>query len=61
MLYRNMNKVYIDEDWVVQQYLKIEKEKSWDALDDRQDLLVLNLEEEIFAESQGAAAPEDVL
>ena len=61
MLYRNMNKVYIDEEWVVQQYLKLEKEKTWNTLEDQHDLLVLNLEEEIYAEDQGVAPSEDVL
>jgi hypothetical protein len=53
MLLRNMNKVYIDEEWVVKRYLELQKSKDWDALKDRNDMLVLQLEREIYAENQG--------
>ena len=61
MLYRNMTKVYIDEEWVVKRYLKMEKAKSWDALEDRHDLLVLDLEKEIYGENQGVAPSEEAI
>jgi hypothetical protein len=50
---RNMHQVYIDEEWVVQQYLALEKTKGWDKLESRDDLLVLNLERELLAEELG--------
>ena len=53
MLLRNMNKVYIDEEWVVQRYLELEKSKGWDSLKDRHDLLVLGLEREIHDTNMG--------
>jgi sensor histidine kinase YesM len=53
MLLRNMNKVYINEEWVVKRYMELQKSKDWDQLKDRNDLLVLQLEREIYAENQG--------
>ena len=49
----NMQQVYIDEAWVVQQYLIFEKDNLWAKLDEREDLLVLNLERELQAEDLG--------
>ena len=49
-----MQHVYMDENWVVEQYLKMEKEKSWNNLDSENDMLVLNLEREALAETLGA-------
>ena len=48
-----MKQVYINEEWVVQQYLKMEKAKSWKEMDSKQDLRVLTLERELLAESLG--------
>jgi hypothetical protein len=53
MLKRNMQKVYIDEDWVVQQYMTMEKDKSWDAMDTHNDKLVAALEQELYADDVG--------
>ena len=53
MLKRNMQHVYIDEDWVVQQYLSLEKSKGWDAGETSQDNLVIALERELYAEEVG--------
>jgi hypothetical protein len=53
MLLRNMNKVYINGEWVVKRYMELQKSKDWDQLKDRNDLLVLQLEREIYAENQG--------
>jgi hypothetical protein len=33
MLKLNMQRFFIDEDWVVQQYLSMEKDKQWDELE----------------------------
>jgi hypothetical protein len=49
----NMQHVYIDESWVVQQYLAMEKAKSWNELDSADDMNVLNLERQLLAESMG--------
>jgi hAT family C-terminal dimerisation region len=49
----NMQNVYIDEDWVVRQYMTMEKAKSWDELQSIDDMNVLNLERQLLAESLG--------
>jgi hypothetical protein len=41
--------IYIDEDWVVEQYTALEKTKNWDTLELANDQLVGDLEVEIFA------------
>jgi hAT family C-terminal dimerisation region len=53
MLKRNMQQIYIDEDWVVEQYTALEKTKTWDSLEVANDRLVGDLEAEIFAEEIG--------
>jgi hypothetical protein len=55
VLRSNMKQVYIDESWVVDQYLRMEKEKSLSVLDSRDDMRVLQLERELLAESQGVS------
>jgi hAT family C-terminal dimerisation region len=53
----NIQTVYIDEEWVVDRYLIMEKKKgSWLALDTGNDLEVLELEREMQAESLGVSA-----
>ena len=47
----NIKNVYIDEEWVVNKYLVMEKKKSWSDFDTDDDLRVLNLEREMLAES----------
>ena len=59
MLLQNMNKVYIDEEWVVSKYLELENSNGWDALKDRHDKLVLDLETEIHAYDQGGDVFEE--
>jgi hAT family C-terminal dimerisation region len=49
----NMKQVFIDEKWVVQKYLEMEKAKSWATLDSNDDMRVLELERELLAESLG--------
>ena len=49
----NMQKVYLDEGWVVDQYLTMEKNKNWDAMKTSEDMNVLNLERDLLAESHG--------
>ena len=51
----NMTKVFIDEEWVVEKYLEMEKGKTWKRLHEREDLRVLELEREILAESLGVS------
>jgi hypothetical protein len=51
----NMQKVYIDEDWVIDTYMEMEKAKSWNTLDSKDDLRVLNLERELYAEALGVS------
>jgi hypothetical protein len=53
MLKLNIQRMYIDEDWVVQQYLKMEKSKEWDATDTQSDELVAALELELYADDCG--------
>jgi hypothetical protein len=53
MLKLNIQQMYIDEDWVVQQYLKMEKNKEWDATDTQSDELVAALELELYADDCG--------
>lgn len=49
----NMQHVFIDERWVVNQYLMMEQNKSWTQLENDDDMNVLNLEREMLAESLG--------
>jgi hAT family C-terminal dimerisation region len=49
----NMQHVFIDERWVVDKYMAMERNRSWDNLDTVDDMNVLTLEREIFAESLG--------
>jgi hypothetical protein len=42
----------VDEDWVVQQYLKMEQNKNWDALETAEDELVASLELELYADDR---------
>lgn len=51
----NMQNVYLDEDWVVKQYMTMEKAKSWNVLESAEDMNVLNLERELMAESLGVS------
>jgi hypothetical protein len=48
-----MRQVYINEDWVVDTYLMMEKEKKWKDLDNIDDMKVLELEQELLAETEG--------
>ena len=50
-LKQNIRNVYIDEKWVVSQYQLMEQKKSWGDLDNDDDMLVLNLERDILAET----------
>ena len=53
MLKMNMRRIYIDEDWVVQQYLSLERDKEWDELDARNDERVAALEAKLYAADGG--------
>ena len=50
MLKANIKNVYVDEEWVVNKYLVMEKKKSWSDFDTDDDLRVLNLERDMLAE-----------
>ena len=56
MLKRNMQQVFIDEDWVVQQYMSLESSKGWETEETRQDNLVTALERELYVEDVGVNA-----
>ena len=49
----NIKQVYINETWVVEKYLTMEKKKLWHELDTDDDMRVLTLERELLAESMG--------
>jgi hypothetical protein len=53
MLKHNIQKIYVDEDWVVEQYMTLEKNKGWDAMEARDDELVASLELELYADDRG--------
>ena len=47
----NIQRVFIDERWVVDQYIMMEQKKCWKDIDTAHDMTVLNLERELLAES----------
>ena len=49
----NMRQVFIDERWIVDQYLMREEKKSWNDLETGDDLQVLTLERAVMAETLG--------
>jgi hypothetical protein len=51
----NIQHIYVDENWVVKQYLLMEEKKTWKDLDTDDDMLVLTLERELQAESLGVS------
>ena len=53
MLKHNIHHVYVNEEWVANQYMTMEKEKSWDSADQYNDNLVASLERELYAEQSG--------
>jgi hypothetical protein len=53
MLKRNMQQIYINEDWVVEQYQHMEKTKGWELMETQNDQLVGDLEAELYAEDIG--------
>jgi hypothetical protein len=57
MLKRNMQKIYINEDWVVHEYMTLEKSKGWDKMDTNNDKLVTDLETELYANDLGVPIP----
>jgi hypothetical protein len=59
MLKHNIQKIYVDEDWVVEQYMTLEKNKEWDALETCEDELVASFELELYAGNRGV--PVDAL
>jgi hAT family C-terminal dimerisation region len=53
MLKQNMHNVYVKEDWVVQKYKDLEKSKTWESNEERNEQLLAALEEEVYASDQG--------
>lgn len=47
MLKQNMRHVYVDEDWVVQEYMSLEDSNEWDESETRSDKLVDYLEDQM--------------
>ena len=53
MLKRNMQQIYINEDWVVRRYMELEKSKKWDEDETEEDNRVFELERELYADDLG--------
>jgi hypothetical protein len=53
MLKRNMQQVYINEQWVVNRYMEKERSKDWNEIDTANDNLVASLEQEIYDNDLG--------
>jgi hypothetical protein len=53
MLKHNIQKIYVDKDWVVEQYMMLEKNREWDAMETCEDELVASLELELYAGDRG--------
>ena len=53
MLKRNMQNVYVNEEWVVQQYLEREKTKNWDKNQTADDKAMYELERDILVDQLG--------
>jgi hAT family C-terminal dimerisation region len=58
MLKRNLQQIYVDEEWVVKEYMSLEKNKRWADEDNKNDILVAELEEELYAEDMGVNAEQ---
>ena len=55
-----LRKVYVDEEWVAQEYLRRCKAGTWDSQTDEDSLKCLNLERIIEAELVGSPVPDDL-
>jgi hypothetical protein len=53
MLKLNMRNIYINEDWVAQQYLNMERNKEWDEMETMNDEKVAELELLWYADDRG--------
>jgi hypothetical protein len=60
MLASTIQNVYIDNDWVVQQYIERGKRGSWKKESTEKALKCWNLERIINAEQQGKDAPSEL-
>ena len=60
MLSSLIRKVYVDEEWVAQEYLSRCKSGNWKESEDEDALKCWNLERIIQAELMGAPAPIDL-
>jgi hypothetical protein len=53
-----MQQVYVDEAWVVKQYMALEESKGWKEMDTEEDKVVADLERELYAEDLGVGVGE---
>jgi hypothetical protein len=53
MLKLNMRNIYIDENWVAQQYLNMERNKEWNEMETMNDEKVAELELLWYADDRG--------
>ena len=58
MLKQNMQSIFINEPWVVRQYLNIEKNKLWNEKRTADDKRFFELEDEILADSLGVGVEQ---
>lgn len=60
MLKRNMQQIYIDEEWVLQEYMRNDEQKLWDAQETRDDTAATALETEIYNEDLGLSPDQEI-
>lgn len=60
-LMRNIQRVYVDEQWVAREYLRMEKGKLWNNEETKDDDAVMDLEKEMHAEATGEREDEDIV
>ena len=51
MLKQNMKHVFVDEEWVVREYMSLESSNKWDESETRQDKLIDSLEHKLYEEN----------
>jgi hypothetical protein len=59
MLKRNLQQIYVDEEWIVREYLENEQNKSWDKIQTEQDVDVTHLEGLLYAEELGLSPDQE--
>ena len=53
MLKQNLHHIYLDEEWVVREYMALEKSKAWDVSESRRNEQVVSLEKTIHTADTG--------